>query len=643
MASQLSMDQNFVERLKTILEANFSNEHFGVQELADEVGVSRSQLHRKLNVLLGKSSSQFIREYRLQKALEMLQNEEATASEIAYRVGFNSPTYFNTSFSDFYGYTPGEVKFKKNEAFNNEIGLKTSAAKNTKKTFRRKRKFTTLFWVSIVALVLLLGYTFYMNSKTNTETVVEPQMEELDKTVAVLPFKNLSDHPENAYFADAIREDIINNLSKVEQIIVKSRQSTEKYRASSLSAKDIGEALDANYIVGGSVQKEGQKIRVRVHLINSKTDVQLWAKDFDRDYKDLFALESEISKQIVSELNLVLSPFELELIDKAPTDNLEAYNLYMKAVYYGVYEEDIHLARSYLNSCLEIEPNFAVAYSGLAISYLWENWPNPTENDILRAKDYAEKAIKLDNKLSEPHRVLGWVYLSYDWDWKRTESQFEEAISLNPNNYFALYMYSQYLQYTVGDFERARKMMDRAQSIAPDSFEVAIRSAELYLQVGDFQNALEQADKAKEELPDATWPFWIKFKIYSDQGKNDIAMKQYEMILSFDEEGQKKIPKLHKIYKKSGIKGIYRWINEEDTSNPKSEGTLHNNAYWIAQKFAYLEEDAKVLEWLETAFERKNAVLYKVKYDPYFDKLHNNPEFLEFLEKMNLGNYQIKL
>ncbi|WMI70109.1 helix-turn-helix domain-containing protein [Mangrovimonas sp. YM274] len=643
MASQLSMDQNFVERLKAVLESNFSNEHFGVQELADEVGLSRSQLHRKLNALLGKSSSQFIREYRLERALEMLKNEETTASEIAYRVGFNSPTYFNTCFSDFYGYTPGEVKFKKSEASNNDIGLKTSASKNTKKTFRRKRKFTTLFWVSSVALVLLLGYTFYMNSKTNIETVVEPQMEELDKTVAVLPFKNLSHHPENAYFADAIREDIINNLSKVEQIIVKSRQSTEKYRASSLSAKDIGEALDANYIVGGSVQKEGQKIRIRVHLINSKTDVQLWAKDFDRDYKDLFTLESEISKQIVSELNLVLSPFELELIDKAPTDNLEAYNLYMKAVYYGVYEEDIHLARSYLNSCLEIEPNFAVAYSGLAISYLWENWPNPTENDILRAKDYAEKAIKLDNKLSEPHRVLGWVYLSYDWDWKRTESQFEKAISLNPNNYFALFMYSQYLQYSVGDFERARKMLDRAQLIAPDSFRVSILSSELYLHQGDFNNALRQAERAEEQLPKDAWPFWVKFKIYTALGEYDLAYKQLEISWAFEEEGKEKLPLLWEAYMEAGIKGVYKWINDMDIEHLKSQGTLYNNAYWIAQKFAYLEEDAKVLEWLETAFERKNAELYKVKYDPYFEKLHNNPEFLKFLKKMNLGNYEIKL
>ncbi|WP_053977279.1 helix-turn-helix domain-containing protein [Mangrovimonas xylaniphaga] len=643
MAGQLSMDQNFVERLHTILESNFTNEHFGVQELADEVGMSRSQMHRKLNALLGKSSSQFIREYRLERALRMLQNEEATASEIAYRVGFNSPTYFNTCFSDFYGYTPGEVKFKKNEDSKNDLVPKPSSAKSIKTNLPKKRKFTTLFWVSGFIFAFILGYFIYHNLEAKNEEFKELPSTELDKTVAVLPFKNLSDDLENVYFADAIREDIINNLSKIEQIIVKSRQSTEKYRDSKLSAKEIGEALDANYILGGSVQKYDDRIRVRVHLVNAKTDEQLWSQDFDRDYKDLFELESEISKQIVAELNLVLSPFELELIDKAPTDNLEVYNLYMKAVYYGVYAGDIHLARSYLNSCLEIDPNFAVAYSGLAISYLWENWPNPTENDILRAKDYAEKAISLDKNLSEPHRVLGWIHMTYYWDWEKTEGQFEEAISINPNNYIALYMYAQYLQYTLGDLESARKMINRAQLIAPDSFHVSILSSELYLQQGDFNNAMRQAERAEELEPKDAWPFWIKFKIYSAQGKNDLAFKQLEISWSFEEEGKERVPVLLKAYKESGINGIYAWINDMDIEHLKSQGTLYNNAYWIAQKFSYLEEGEKAIGWLYIAYERKNAELFKVKYDPYFEKLHDNPQFLEFLEKMNLGSYKIKL
>ncbi|OMP29919.1 helix-turn-helix domain-containing protein [Mangrovimonas sp. DI 80] len=639
MAGQVSMDQAFVERLNNILISNFTNEHFGVQELADEVGMSRSQMHRKLNTLLGKSSSQFIREYRLERALEMLQNEEATASEIAYRVGFNSPTYFNTCFSDFYGYTPGEVKFKKTDELKNGIAPKIPASKATATPKKKKKTFTPLFWVSVVALVILIGYSFYHNSKAEIDIEDVPIHLREDKTIAVLPFQNLSDDSENQYFADGIREDIINHLSKVQEFIVKSRQSTEMYRDSHLSSQDIGFALDANYILGGSVQKHGDRIRVRVHLINSKTDVQLWFRDFDREYQDIFELESEISRLIASELNVVLSPHELELIDKVPTDNLEAYSLYIKALYSLYYDENVDLARRYFNLCIEEDAGFALAYSGLAESYLWENWPTPTVKDAEQVKQLAIKAMELDKSLSEPHRVMAYVSETYDWNWTKAEKEFQEAIKLNPNNYYAISEYAMYLQYVLGDFEKAREMIELAQLVNPNSAFTAVLSAEFYLHEDNFKKALEETKKAKEYAPKGMWAYWVDFKIYTELGNYDQAVRQLEESWGFVEAFELNIPPMLEAYEKDGVKGVYRMINDMDINNANSEGVQHN-AYWIAQKFAFLDEPENALKWLEIAFRRKNAELFMIKYDPYFENLRSNSDFLEILQKMNLGNYQ---
>ncbi|WMI70108.1 helix-turn-helix domain-containing protein [Mangrovimonas sp. YM274] len=637
MAGQLSMDQAFLERLKEILESNFANEHFGVQELADEAGVSRSQLHRKLNALIGKSSSQYIREYRLEKALEMLQNEEATASEIAYRVGFNSPTYFNTCFSDFYGYTPGEVKFQKTDVIESET--KSSEDISSSVAIQKKGNYKSLFWVGGILILLFLGYSFYQNLEADNDLEDVPLHLREDKTIAVLPFQNLSDDSENQYFADGIREDIINHLSKVQEFIVKSRQSTEMYRDSHLSAKEIGFALSANYILGGSVQKHGNRIRVRVHLINSKTDVQLWFRDFDREFQDIFELESEISRLIASELNVVLSPHELELIDKVPTDNLEAYNLYIKALYSLYYDENVDLARRYFNLCIEEDTGFALAYSGLAESYLWENWPTPTVKDAEQVKELAIKAMELDESLSEPHRVMAYVNETYDWNWTKAETEFQEAVKLNPNNYYAISEYAMYLQYVLGDFEKAREMIELAQLVNPNSAFTAVLSAEFYLHEDNFKKALEETRKAKEYAPKGMWAYWVDFKIYTELGNYDQAVRQLEESWGFVEAFELNIPPMLEAYEKDGVKGVYRMINDMDINNANSEGVQHN-AYWIAQKFAFLEEPENALKWLEIAFRRKNAELFMIKYDPYFENLRSNADFLEILQKMNLGDYQ---
>ena len=342
MTSEFSMDDMFIKKLTKLLEDNLENENFGVNELTKEIGMSRSKLHRKLNALTSKSTSQFIREFRLEKAMEMLQNEVATASEIAYRVGFSSPTYFNTSFRDYYGYPPGEVKLRSSlmteEDENNQVlGQNDSSGTIKKKVLAKGKPFkqTRVLVFSLAILILIAGFSYFFYERSNEVAITETEeIIDLDKSIAVLPFKNLSDNMDNQYFADGMRDDLINHLSKIEDIIIKSRQSSDRYGSSVLTGSEIGEALGVNYIIDGSVQKYGDRIKIIVHLINASNDSHLWSKDFDREFSDIFQLESEISKAIASELDVVLSPTELQQIEKIPTQQIEAYNLYLKGTHF---------------------------------------------------------------------------------------------------------------------------------------------------------------------------------------------------------------------------------------------------------------------------------------------------------------------
>jgi len=203
MNSELSMDRVLIEKLTKILEVNLDKEHFGVKELANAVGISRSQLNRKLQFITGKSTSKFIREFRLEKAMIMLQNNVATASEIAYRVGFSSPTYFNTCFNNFYGYPPGEVKFRNSNDVNNSddahtLELNGKNETNSTKSSIRKRFFSRkMVWVNTLLILLLsvFGYNLYQNYKVQDAVLLDTN-ENVEKSIAILPFKNL---PQSSY------------------------------------------------------------------------------------------------------------------------------------------------------------------------------------------------------------------------------------------------------------------------------------------------------------------------------------------------------------------------------------------------------------------------------------------------------------
>ncbi len=271
MAESLPPDQAFIRKQYEIILANLENENFGVKELAQNSGVSIYSLNRRLHSINKKTGTQFIREVRLQKALELLQRGEVTASQVAYKVGFSSPAYFSTCFHEYFGYPPGKIK---KEGLNgHEESLHTPVTPDRKLRATIQRTFLPVF--SGILLLSVLFYIIYKISSGHYQGKGGKQETYTEKSIAVLPFENLSDNLPDQYFIDGVMDEIFINLSKIHDLRVVSRTSVEQFRNIEKSIPEIAKKLNVNFIVEGTGQKYGNTLRLRVKLIEASSDRQI--------------------------------------------------------------------------------------------------------------------------------------------------------------------------------------------------------------------------------------------------------------------------------------------------------------------------------------------------------------------------------
>ena len=358
--------QTFLIRLTSIVEANLSDENFGVSELAKKIGLSRSQIHRKLKSVCNKSVSQFIREVRLEKAKVIIGDGKLTVSEIAYKVGFGSPSYFIKCFHDYFGYPPGEAKSYVES--NSDAADLPAEEKTIKiKAFKKTSKLIP----AIIIVIVLFGTYLVYQTLSNNPSQNNPDI--LSKSIAILPLKNLSNNPEIQYLADGIMEDILSRLSHVDGLVVKSRISSEKIGDENLTAKEIYKELNVGYFLDGSIMPENDKIRITVQLISAKEDKLIWANHFDNDLTKILTFITAVSRQITEQLEIILSPEEKEQVEKIYTENKEAYKLYLEGRFYyqlrtkKSFEKSIAL----YNQALALDSGFCLAYAAL---YFFQNF-----------------------------------------------------------------------------------------------------------------------------------------------------------------------------------------------------------------------------------------------------------------------------
>ncbi|HDZ13788.1 MAG TPA: helix-turn-helix domain-containing protein [Pricia sp.] len=631
-----------VEKLMNEIASNLNNEQFGVDRLAQTVGMSRSSLHRKLQKRLGISTSQFIREYRLKRALEILRQEDVTASEVAYRVGFSSSTYFSTSFLKLYGYTPGEVK--------NRIEISASsitANSNTEnKTLWLAKPSPRKFILLVLVILGLLPIGFYIVnafSKANYRDEIDI-MEKSSTSIAILPFKNLSNNKESEYFAAGVAQIIQIHLNKITGIKLISDTSMAQYAETTKTSPEIASEINVSHLLEASVQEYDDRVRVIVKLIDAKKDEQIWSDTYDRNLVDIFNIQSEISKQIASELELVLSPNQIRQIERIPTKDIEVYNLYQKGKHFFNLKDHSHgkgeKSIQYFKQAIEKDPEFALAYVALATAYLFSGENLYKDDSVKLVEELALKAIALDNTISEAHVALGTLAYMYEWDMAKAQKEYQHAIQLNPNNSNAYIYYSQFLFSVRGESYEAREHIDKALRLDPLSYVANLKSAQYYFYEGKYDKAFEETSKLKEINGHNMFSYWINVQLYNSQGFNDKGIA--ELVDYFERVPPHflSIDTLKISYKNKGLNGVYRYYIDSDLRAVGAPSNLGEfGLYADAQTLGYIGDTEKALEYLEIAFERHSIYLCEIKYDPYFINLRSECRFLSILDKMNLGGY----
>jgi TolB-like protein/Flp pilus assembly protein TadD len=357
-------------------------------------------------------------------------------------------------------------------------------------------------------VIMLIGIGVIISVAAGFFLLPRVSARKIDKSIAVLPFQNLSDEKENAYFADGIQDDILTNLSKIGDLKVISRMSVMSYRGDGLrNAREIGKALGVSTLLEGSVRRIGNRVRVSVQLINADNDEHIWAEDYDRDLTDVFAIQTDLAQKIASSLQAKLSPNEKALLDRQPTKDSDAYLLYLQAHDYANRPDRLRdtslKAEELFEQAIKLDPNFALAFAGLSMVQSWlyhEAEPTPARRE--KARLNANEALRLQPDLPEGHLALGFSYYYGDRDYQRALTEFEIAKRDLPNEANA-YLAIGAIQRRQGKWTESNANFERSASLDPKNANVLFNLAMNYVAQRDFETADKIFDRAIAADPQA--------------------------------------------------------------------------------------------------------------------------------------------
>ena len=480
-------------------------------------------------------------------------------------------------------------------------------------------------YVVIIAGAISVGI-FFLGRYTTSKSSVGTELSR--KSIAVLPFDNLSRDPDNAYFAEGIQDEILARLAKIADLKVISRTSTQKYKSAPDNLREIAKQLDVVNILEGSVQKAADQVRVTVQLINATTDAHLWAETYDRKLTDIFALESDIAKTIADTLQAKLTGSEERMMSKKPTANPEAYELYLKGRFFwnkrtGV---DLRKAIDYFNQAVAKDPSYALAYAGLADAYvLLSGFGAASPKDSLpQAKAAAEKALELDNSLGEAHASLAQALFAYDFNIAGANREFRRAIELNPNYATAHHWYGESGLTPLGQFEDAIAELKRALELDPLSVIINADVGTVLTSARRYDEAIEQLRKTLEMDPSFYYAHYNLGEALEMKDLTENAIAEYQRAIGLNNDP---VPQalLGHLYAKIGKKNEAWQILQQLHESSKQH---YVSPYLFAMIYIGLGDNNQAIDFLEKTYEDRDGYsIAFIKVDPFLDPLRGDPRF----------------
>jgi len=456
-------------------------------------------------------------------------------------------------------------------------------------------------------------------------------------SVAVLPFRNLSPDPDNEYFADGITEDVIASLSRIRALKVISRTSVMPFKNREQSLREIGARLEVTTILEGSVRRVGDRVRIVAQLIDVATDQHLWAETYDRQLTDIFAIQTDVALHIVAALKAELDPEERTRIRKAPTSDVEAYQLYLKARHSLIqYTEDgIHKAIEYFEQAIDRDPAYAVAYAGMALAYaeLGRQGAGAVRPEVAhrRARIAVARALELDNGLAEAHSMLAYLKFMWNFDWAGAETEFRRALDLDPNSADTCDFYGQ-LCLALERYDEAFALQERARALDPLAQRADV--ATTLLRLGRYEEALRTIEPIVEVDPNyargQSTLAWACLKLgMTERGlvalRTAVALSPNETLF-VGQLGQA----LARVGDVAGARTMLQQL--EELSRARYVSPLH-----MAYVHTGLGEQDAAIDLLEQAVEQRTGGIYSIKGSFLFAPLRAHPRFTKLMKRMNLA------
>ncbi|UCE18807.1 MAG: protein kinase [Gemmatimonadota bacterium] len=455
-------------------------------------------------------------------------------------------------------------------------------------------------------------------------------------SIAVLPFVNMSADPEQEYFCDGMSEELINALTKIENLRVPARTSAFAFKGEKIDVREIGRKLSVATVLEGSVRKAGNRLRIAAQLINVADGYHLWSERFDRELDDVFAIQDEISMAIVNNLKVRLLRDEEEKLVKRHTRDPEAYNLYLKGLYFSfkASPEGMEKVLQYFRKAIDKDPDFALTYTGVANVFLALGIFSlrPTKEILPKAKAALDKALHLDDTLAEAHANAALMAFWIEWDWRAAENHFKKALALNPRLASCRAWYAWY-QLAMGRFDKAISELKRAQELDPLMPLWYSQGTGIHLTVGNLDEAMNQFHKAIELDPNFGLAYFHVGRVYFLKGMMEEAISAFKKMLGLTPYPGWAECYLGMIYHLQGKKENAENLLEEIIERKKK---TYVSSVCIAILCHELGKLELAYEFYEKAIEERDILMPFIKVHPEHEKHRSDPQFKSLLKKMSL-------